>query len=116
MSEPSAVTDKAIDAGEKAFRKLALEVPCREDRDFAVAVLEAATPWLAFTAGGLAADLLREKDERITDLEQLAAEILATFTRTEGGHRARAGQLQIQKWHARLNPAEPWNPGGHAHG
>lgn len=63
------VTDKAIEAGTKAFRKLALEVPCREDRDFAVAVLEAAVPWLAFTAGGLAGDVLRERGERIAELE-----------------------------------------------
>lgn len=54
-----------------------------------------------------------ETTARIAELEQLAAEILASFSRTEGGHRARVGQVQIQKWHARLNPAQPWNPGGH---
>lgn len=65
-----------------------------------------------------AAIALALANKRVGELEQLAAEILATFNRnrTEGGHRARVGQVQIQKWHARLNPAEPWNPGGGGHG
>ena len=110
MSELAVVTDAAIQAA--ALVLADVEGDSHTFRDVARDVLDAALPHLSWAAGSAAGDLLREKDERIAELKQLAAEILATFTRTEGGHRARVGQVQIQKWHARLNPAEPWNPGG----
>ena len=36
------------------------------------------------------------------ELEALAREMLATFTKTSDGHRARAGQVQIARWTERL--------------
>ena len=36
------------------------------------------------------------------DMRHLAAEILATYTKGEGGYRGRVGQVQIQKWHDQL--------------
>lgn len=39
-------------------------------------------------------------------LRQLAAEILAAFTKGQDGYRARAGQVQIRKWRDRLDGTE----------
>ena len=40
--------------------------------------------------------------DRITELGQLAADMLASFTKSLDGYRARAGQVQIGKWSATL--------------
>lgn len=52
------------------------------------------------------ADIASVADARIAELEQLAREILASFTMTDSGYRARVGQVQIRRWRARLNGAE----------
>lgn len=39
---------------------------------------------------------------RVAELEQLAADIIATFTKTDAGYRARVGQVQIAKWETTL--------------
>lgn len=39
---------------------------------------------------------------RVAELEQLADAILATFTTSDAGYRARVGQVQIKKWEAIL--------------
>lgn len=74
------------------------------------AVLEAAAPYLAYAAGGAAGDRIRELETtigvqtgRIGELERLAADILSRFTKGDGGHRARVGQVQIGKWQAVLD-------------
>lgn len=40
---------------------------------------------------------------RVAELERLAADILGRFTKGDGGHRARVGQVQIGKWQAVLD-------------
>lgn len=35
---------------------------------------------------------------RATELHDLAAAMLASFTKTDSGHSARVGQVQIAKW------------------
>lgn len=114
----------AMDADEGAVLKF-----CCDDREMAAAMFSRAAtlvvtvpgepvgggpvlPMPAQRAQAVTRELLDAVAERNRDLEQLAAEILAAFHKTDGGHRARVGQVQIQKWHARLNPAQPWNPGG----
>ncbi len=39
---------------------------------------------------------------RVADLEALVHEMLATFTKTSDGHRARVGQVQIARWQKRM--------------
>lgn len=39
---------------------------------------------------------------QVRQLEQLAADMLSRFTRTDDGHRARVGQVQIARWSAIL--------------
>lgn len=66
---------------------------------------EARQAWISHVAGiadlATVAGTLRHGD-RIAELEQLAAEILATFTKGSDGYRARAGQVQIAKWETTL--------------
>lgn len=50
----------------------------------------------------LIADAVTAERLRITQLEQLAADILSHFHPAGDGHRARAGQIQIAKWQATL--------------
>jgi hypothetical protein len=65
-------------------------------RGVAEDVLRAAQPHLAYAAGRAAGD-------RIAALEQLAAGMLASFSRTDAGYRARVGQVQIRRWQAVLS-------------
>ena len=57
------------------------------------------------TVDALAAALPEVATERIQELEKLAAEILASFTRTGAGYRARVGQVQIARWRDQLGGA-----------
>lgn len=41
--------------------------------------------------------------ERIRQLEELAAEILASYHQGSDGYRGRVGQVQIKRWQTRLS-------------
>lgn len=98
--------DVAIAAAAAALHEITLRVPCPEDAEIAAAVLEAAAPHLGLTAqasiDALASVLPEAATERIQELEQLAAEILATYVKTGDGYRGRVGQVQIQRWQQQL--------------
>jgi hypothetical protein len=47
-------------------------------------------------------DTMHDTAGRIHELEQLAADILATYTKGQDGYRGRVGQMQIQRWQTTL--------------
>jgi hypothetical protein len=90
---------EAAQAAEGCITSKAVRLALRVAAD---AALEAAAPHILARKGdpyivGLrdgAADLRA----RVAELEQLASEILSRFVKTDDGHRARVGQVQIGKW------------------
>jgi hypothetical protein len=69
--------------------------PYDSELDEAADILEAAAPHLAYAAGKAAGDRIRE-------LSDLAAEILASYHQGSDGYRGRVGQVQIKRWQDRL--------------
>jgi hypothetical protein len=57
----------------------------------------------AFCAGWEAAEPARSAAVRIAGLEALAAEILGSYHRGSDGYRGRVGQVQHDRWRARLD-------------
>jgi hypothetical protein len=109
MTHP--IPAEAITAAAEALHKimclfcsepsLRAEPPCHRqpteaNRAASRLVLEAAQPHLAYAAGKAAGD-------RIAQLTALAAEILASYSKTGDGYRGRVGQVQIATWTARLD-------------
>lgn len=85
------ITGNVIPYGEPEFRA-----------DLVTAV-EAAAPHMAYAAGIAAGDRIQAAETRAAELDQLARDVLASFHASGGGHRARAGQVQIGKWRAVLD-------------
>jgi hypothetical protein len=92
------IPDEAITAGVKAIHAiygsdfLHPELLKRDVSD----VVTAAAPAIRAAAS-----------ERITDLQNLAGAMLASFTRTDDGYRCRVGQVQIARWRATLDGEQP---------
>lgn len=65
-------------------------------------LIQGALPLLGLTdqraVDALTAALPEAATERIQELEKLAGDILASFTRTDAGYRARVGQVQLARW------------------
>lgn len=112
MSEPPVVTDAAVRAGTKAFHALALEVPCREDRDFAVAVLDAAVPHLALAAGAAAGEYIQQREARVAVLEAALTDVLTRFVTTSSGRTARVSGTVLARWQAVADGTQDGGPDG----
>jgi hypothetical protein len=67
------------------------------------AILVDALPDAAAAIQGAAPVLAAPYAARIAELTALAAEILGSYSKAEGGYRGRVGQMQIVKWRERLD-------------
>lgn len=96
---PAAAIQAAAEVQARYFSGGANPVPDAEDLHLARMMLEAAAPHLGAAERERCMPLTAE---RVNELEQLAADMLSRFVRTDSGCRARVGQVQISKWEAVL--------------